>query len=130
MSEEDMFQRGKRTRAAMNGPDYETRVRDTETAFSQPIRDFTTQYVWGEIWSDPTIPHKTRSLINIALLTSMHCSEELKTHVRGARTNGCSWEEICAVLKHAGVYSGAPALRSATRYANDVYLEEMAKKAS
>ncbi len=127
MSDEEMIQRGKRTRAEMNGPEYEERVRNSETPFSQPLRDFTTQYVWGEIWSDPTIPRKVRSMLNIAMLTTQHCSEELKTHVRGARNNGCSWEEIRAVLKHAGVYSGAPALRSATRYANEVYREEMAK---
>lgn len=127
MSDEEMIQRGRHTRAQMLGPDYEERVRTTETPFSQPIRDFTTQYVWGEIWSDPTIPHKVRSMLNIAMLTTMHCGEELKTHIRGARRNGCSWDEIRAVLKHAGVYSGAPALRSATRYANDVYREEMGK---
>ncbi|MCC6531198.1 MAG: carboxymuconolactone decarboxylase family protein [Burkholderiales bacterium] len=128
MSDEAMIERGKQTRAQMMGPEYEARVRNSETPFSQPIRDFTTQYVWGEIWSDPTIPHRTRSLINIAMLTVMHCSEELKTHVRGARRNGCSWDEIRAVLKHAGVYSGAPALRSATRFVNEVYLEETAPR--
>lgn len=58
---------------------------------------------------------------------AVHCAEELKTHVRGAGANGCSWDEIRAVLKQAGVYSGAPALRSATRYANEVYREETAK---
>ncbi len=125
---DDLLERGKRTRREMCGPEHDADIAATETEFSQPIRDFTTRYVWGEIWSDDTLPRKTRSFMNIAMLTTMHASQELKLHIRGARTNGATWDEIRACIKHAGVYSGAPALRSATRYANEVYREEMAKK--
>ncbi|MEK7877849.1 MAG: carboxymuconolactone decarboxylase family protein [Pseudomonadota bacterium] len=128
MNDDELLQFGHRMRREVLGADYADSIPSTETEFSRPIRDFTTKYVWGEIWGDSTLPPKTRGLINIAMLTAMHCSQELKLYIRGARRNGCSWEEIRAVLKHAGVYSGAPALRSAVRYANEVYADEAKQK--
>ena len=125
---DDLMERGKRTRAETAGAGHDADIAATETEFSQPIRDFTTRYVWGEIWSDPTLPKKTRSFMNLAMLTTMHAQQELQLHVRVARRNGCTWDEIRACIKHAGVYSGAPALRSATRLANEVYKEEMGIK--
>ena len=124
MDDDPLFELGKRTRREVTGAAYDDSLPGIETEFSQPIRDFTTRYVWGEIWGDDTLPRKTRSIINIALLTSMHAAQELKLHIRCARSNGCTWEEIRAVLKHTGVYAGAPALRAAVRFANEVYREE------
>ena len=65
-----------------------------------------------------------RSLINVALLTALKCREELKTHIRAARNNGCTKAEIREVLLQCAVYAGVPVMRDAVRVAQEVFAEE------
>jgi 4-carboxymuconolactone decarboxylase len=67
------------------------------------------EWVWHDIWSRDTLPLKTRSLINMALLTALNRPRELKIHLRGALNNGCSIEDIREVLLHTALYAGVPA---------------------
>ncbi len=85
-----------------------------------PLREFSTRYVWGELWSRKDLPLKTRSLINVALLTALKCGHELQTHIRAARNNGCTKAEIREVLLQCGVYAGIPVMRDAIRHAQKV----------
>jgi 4-carboxymuconolactone decarboxylase len=102
---------------------------NSETDFSQPIRDWTTENVWGTVWADETLPRKTRSLLNVALTVALRCPHEMKVHMRGARRNGCTKEEIRAVLMQVAVYGGVLAVREAVRQANALFREEEQKKA-
>jgi 4-carboxymuconolactone decarboxylase len=127
MENRALFDRGRRMRRAVLGAEHDNALWSLEDSFSLPIRELTTKYVWGEIWSRKGLPRKTRSLINIALLTAMRSPHELKLHIRGARNNGCSQVEIREVLMQCAVYCGVPAVREAVRNAREVFEQEKKK---
>src|SRR5580704_13109607 len=128
MRDEKRYQLGKKIRREVVGGKYDDEIQDLESDFSQPIRDWTTENVWGVVWADETLPRKTRSLLNVALTAALRCSHETKVHIRGARNNGCTKEEIRAVLMQVAVYGGVLAVREAVRGANEVFREEDARK--
>ena len=68
------------------------------------------EWVWNDIWGRPGFPAKTRSLINIALLTALNRPRELRAHLKGALNNGCSVDEIKETLMHTALYAGVPAV--------------------
>ena len=119
-----LYRKGMKIRRKVLGAGREAEIARDEDAFSMPLREFSTRYVWGELWSRKGLPLKTRSLINVALLTALKCGKELETHVRAARNNGCTKEEIREVLLQCGVYAGIPVMRDAVRYAQKVFAEE------
>ena len=112
-----LYRKGMKTRREVLGKQRESEIATEVDDFSRPIREFTTKYVWGEIWSRKGFPRKTRSLINIGLLTALKCPQELKTHIRGALNNGCTKEEIREALIHVACYAGFPATIDAFRSA-------------
>ncbi|MGI4985117.1 MAG: carboxymuconolactone decarboxylase family protein [Janthinobacterium lividum] len=87
--------------------------------FNRPMQKFVTEYCWGEIWGDDTLPFKTRSLLNLGMLTAMSQHHELSVHVKGALTNGVTKDEIRAVLMQASVYCGVPLALAAFRVASE-----------
>ena len=87
--------------------------------FNRPMQKLVTEYAWGEIWGDPALTFKTRSMLNIGMLTAMSQHHELSVHVKGALKNGVMKEEIRAVLMQAAVYCGAPLALAAFRVATD-----------
>ena len=119
-----LYRKGMKTRRQVLGAGREAEIAQTEDDFSMPLREFTTRYVWGECWSGKGLPLKTRSLINVALLTAFRGGKELKTHIRGAINNGCTKTEIREVLKQTGIYAGIPVMRDAVRLAQEVFAEE------
>lgn len=123
-----LYRKGKKTRAKVLGEGREKEIASTEDSFSLPLREFSTRYVWGELWSNKGLPLKTRSLINVALLTALKCGHELQTHVRAARNNGCTKEEIRQVLLQCAIYAGVPVMRDAVRHAQKVFAEEGKRK--
>jgi alkylhydroperoxidase/carboxymuconolactone decarboxylase family protein YurZ len=123
-----LYRKGMKTRREVLGPGREAAIESEEDDFSMPLREFTTRYVWGECWSRPGLPRKTRSLINVALLTAFRGGKELKTHIRGARNNGCTKAEIREVLLQCAVYAGVPVMREAVRVAQEVFAEERRRK--
>ena len=123
MKQDALYRKGKKTRGEVLGPLREAAIVRDEDDFSMPLRVFTTRYVWGEVWSRKGLPRKTRSLVNVALLTAFRAREELKTHIRGALRNGCTQAEIREVLLQTGVYAGIPVMRDAVRVAQEVFAE-------
>ena len=119
-----LYRKGMKTRREVLGAGREAEIEKSEDDFSMPLREFTTRYVWGEVWSSKGLPRKTRSLINVALFTAFRGGKELKTHLRGARNNGCTKAEIREVLLQVGVYAGIPVMRDAVRMAQEVFAEE------
>ena len=119
-----LYRKGKKIRRKVLGAGREAEIARDEDDFSMPLREFSTRYVWGELWSRKGLPLKTRSLINVALLTALKCGHELETHIRAARNNGCTKEEIREVLLQCAVYAGVPVMRDAVRHAQKVFAEE------
>jgi 4-carboxymuconolactone decarboxylase len=93
----------------------------TADAFSKPYQELVTEYCWGAIWDRPGLPRKTRSLLNLAMLTALNREEEFKLHVRAAFRNGVTKDEIGEVLLQTMIYCGVPAANSAFKQAREVF---------
>ncbi len=96
--------------------------------FYQNFVDFTEEFCWGNVWVRPGLERKTRSMLNLAMLSVMARWHEFAVHVRGALNNGVSKEEIAEILLQAGVYGGVPIAAEAFRTARKVF-DELSSKA-
>jgi 4-carboxymuconolactone decarboxylase len=94
------------------------------TDFTAPFQDFITRFAWGGVWTREGLDRRTRSAMTLAVLTALGHEQELALHVRAARTNGLSPEEIGEVLLHTAVYAGVPAANAAFAIAQRVLDEE------
>lgn len=124
----ETYEDGIEMRKAVLGAAHVERSLNNVTEFSRPIQELVTEYCWGAVWTREGIDRKTRSLLNLAMLTTLNRSHELAVHVRGAVTNGCSDEEIQEVLIQAAVYVGVPAALESFRVA-EATLEDLRAKA-
>ncbi|MGN6405936.1 4-carboxymuconolactone decarboxylase [Sinomonas sp.] len=113
----EIYQQGMQIRREVLGDEHVGRSMNNSTEFSRPIQDLVTEYCWGTVWSRPGLERKTRSLINLAMLTALNRSHELAVHVRGAANNGCTDKEIQEVLIQAAIYAGVPAALESFRIA-------------
>jgi len=114
------FDEGLAVRRAVLGTDYVDRAMAEADDFTRPLQELVTEYCWGAIWTRPGLPRKTRSLVNLAMLTALNRPHEVKLHVRGALRNGCTRDEIMEVLLQAAIYCGVPAAIDSFRVARDV----------
>jgi len=121
----DKYENGLAIRRAVLGTEHVNKSLERASEFSRPIQDLVTEYCWGTVWARDGLDRKTRSLLNLAMLTALNRSHELGVHVRGAITNGATVEEIQEVLLQAAVYVGVPAALESFRIAERV-LTEMA----
>jgi 3-oxoadipate enol-lactonase/4-carboxymuconolactone decarboxylase len=119
------FAEGLANRKGVLGVDHVQRSLEAAGEFAGPWQDFITRTAWGEIWGDPTLPWKTRSLITLSMMVALHREEEFKLHVRPALRNGVSIEELRALLMQTAVYAGVPAANAAFRWARDVLGDEL-----
>ena len=121
-----MWEKGLKLRREVLGAEYVDRSVANANDFTQAFQEITTEWCWGYAWSRPGLDKKTRSMLNLAMLTALNRAPELKLHVRGAITNGVSVEEIKEILVQATIYCGVPAGLDAFKAANEV-LKEMGK---
>ena len=119
-----LFDRGLAVRRDVLGPEYVDGSLKSANEFMMAFQRMTTEWCWGYAWTRPGLDRKTRSLVNLAMLTALNRAPEIKLHVRGALTNGVTVDEIKEVLIHATIYCGIPAGLDAFKAANDV-LKEM-----
>jgi 4-carboxymuconolactone decarboxylase len=119
----ETYERGMEVRRAVLGAEHVDRSLGQVTEFSRPIQELVTEYCWGVVWSDDVLERKTRSLLNLAMLTSLNRGHELGVHVRGAINNGATVAEIQAVLMQTAIYVGVPAALESFRVAEKVLRE-------
>lgn len=119
MEPNDRFAKGFANRKEVLGAAHVEKSWAAADDFNRPMQQLVTEYCWGEIWGDDTLPFKTRSLLNLAMLTAMSQHHELAVHVKGALRNGVTEAEIRAVLMHASVYCGVPLALAAFRVASE-----------
>lgn len=119
MTENVRFDKGFENRKAVLGAAHVEKSWANADEFNRPMQALVTEYCWGEVWGDATLPFKTRSLLNLAMLTAMSQHHELAVHVKGALTNGVTKEEIRATLMQAAVYCGVPLALAAFRVASE-----------
>lgn len=117
----ETYDKGMAVRREVLGADYVERTTASADPFTRVLYDFVTEWCWGAIWTRPGLSRKTRSLINLAMLTALNRPHEIKLHVRGALNNGVTREEITEAFLQAGVYAGIPAAVDAFRAAKEVF---------
>jgi 4-carboxymuconolactone decarboxylase len=118
-------EQGMKTRRQVLGDAHVDRAVAATTPFTEPFQEFITRYAWGDIWSRPGIDRRMRSAITLAALVSLKAENEIAMHVRAARRNGLTPEEIAEVILHTALYAGLPAANGAFAIANKVLAEEV-----
>lgn len=118
-----VYAAGMAVRRAVLGDAHVDRAVAGTTGFTADFQDFITRYAWGSVWTRDGLDRRTRSCITLAVLTTLHCTDELAMHVRAALRNGLTPEEISEVLLHTAVYAGVPAANSAYAVAQRVLAE-------
>jgi len=120
----ETYEAGLEMRKQVLGAAHVERSLGQVTEFSRPIQELVTEYCWGAVWTRDGLPPKTRSLLNLVMLTALNRSHELGVHVRGAIRNGVTVQEIQEALMQAGIYVGVPAALESFRVA-EAKIEEM-----
>jgi len=124
MADSEQFERGLKVRREVLGTDYvDANLADTDE-FMMGFQHLLTEWAWGYAWSRPGLDRKTRSMLNLAILTALGRPQELGIYVKGALSTGVSVAEIQEVLLHATVYCGTPAGRQAFLAAHDALIGE------
>ena len=119
----DAFEKGLKTRREVLGAEYVDQSNRNADAFNLPLQELVTEYCWNEIWNRPGLDRKTRSIVNLAMLTALNRPHELKLHVKGAINNGLSKDEIAEIFLQSAIYCGVPAAIDSFRTAKDVFKE-------
>jgi 4-carboxymuconolactone decarboxylase len=122
----EMFERGLAKRREVLGAAHVDRSLAQVSEFSRPIQELVTEYCWGAVWGRDGLPARTRSLLNLVILTALNRPHELAVHVRGALNNGVTESEIQETLLQAAVYIGVPAALESFRIAERVIDESRA----
>lgn len=118
---QELFDRGLATRRAVLGADYVDASIANADDFTRPLQELVTQYAWGDIWNRPGLDRKTRSLLNLAMITALNRPHELELHVKGAITNGVTKDEMREVFLQTAIYCGVPAAMDSFRTAKEVF---------
>jgi 4-carboxymuconolactone decarboxylase len=109
MDDSERARRGMSIRREVLGDEHVDRAVASTTAFTQPFQDFITRYAWGDIWSRPGLSRAERSIVTLAVLTTLRYEGELAIHVKAALRNGLTPEQIQEVLLQVAMYAGVPA---------------------
>jgi 4-carboxymuconolactone decarboxylase len=108
MDDEQRVEQGMTVRRAVLGDAHVDRAVANTTEFTAPFQDFITRYAWGEIWSRPGLTRAERSIVTLTVLAALQHEDELAMHVKAARRNGLTEEQIQEVLLQVGLYAGVP----------------------
>ena len=119
-----LFQKGLEIRRDVLGKEHVDRSLKNADDFTADFQKLVTEWCWGELWGRPGLDRKTRSIINLAMLTALNRPHEIRLHVRGALNNGLTEEEIKEVLLQTAIYCGVPAALDAFKVAGEVLKEE------
>ena len=117
------YEEGLAVRRAVLGAEHVDKSLRAADEFTRPMQELVTEYCWGEIWTRPGLDRRTRSFLNLAMLTALNRPQEIKLHVRGALNNGLTREELMEVFLQSAIYCGVPAALDAMRAAKEVFAE-------
>ncbi len=121
--DKDAFEKGLKTRREVLGSEYVDNSLQNAGEFNMPMQELVTEYAWNAIWNRPGLDRRSRSMINLAMLTALNRPHELKLHLRGAINNGLTKDEIREIFMQTAVYCGVPAAIDSFRCAKEVFAE-------
>ena len=114
---------GYEARSQLLGKEYVDKAFEQADDFTLDLQNYLTEHAWGASWARPGLEHKTRSMLNLAMITALNRPHEFEIHLRGALRNGVTKDEIKEILLHTAVYCGAPAALDSFRIARKVFAE-------
>jgi len=126
MDKKDHKQRydaGLKTRREVLGADYVDKSIAAQDVFNRPLQELLNTYCWNDVWNRPGLPRKTRSMLNLAMLSALNKPHELKLHLNGALNNGLTKGDIQEVFLQVAIYCGVPAAVDSFRIAREVFKE-------
>ena len=115
--------KGLEIRRAVLGEAYVNNALKSADSFNKPFQELVTEYCWGAVWGREELSHKTRSMLNLAMISILNRPHELKAHIKGALTNGVSRDEIREIFMQVAIYAGVPAGVDSFRIAREVSAE-------
>ena len=121
------FDRGLEIRKAVLGAEFVENSFKTADDFNRPMQELATEYCWGYVWGRDELPRKTRSIINLAMISALNRPHELKMHIAGALRNGLTREEIREIFLQVAIYCGVPAGVDCFRTAREVFAQDAGK---
>ncbi|SMF99631.1 4-carboxymuconolactone decarboxylase [Burkholderia singularis] len=124
MNDDQRYEAGMTVRRAVLGDAHVDRSLASRTELTDEFQNLITRYAWGEIWTREGLPRHTRSLLTIAMMVALNRGEELALHLRAAKNNGVTRDEIKEVLLQTAIYCGVPAANSAFHLAQRIFGEE------
>ena len=119
----EVFERGLEIRKSVLGKEFVEKSFAAADDFNLPMQELVTEYCWGAVWGREELPKKTRSLLNLAMLSALNRPHELKVHVKGALRNGLTRTEIREVFLQVAIYCGVPAAVESFRIAREAFAE-------
>jgi len=126
----EQFEKGLKVRKEVLGESYVNASLASADELTAQLQKLVTEWCWGEVWSRPGLERKTRSFLNLAMLTALNRPHEVKIHVRGALNNGVTEQEIVEVILQAAIYCGVPAAMDSMRIASEVIRQMRTEKAA
>jgi 4-carboxymuconolactone decarboxylase len=123
MDERQRYATGMKVRREVLGEAHVDKALSNQNAFNEEFQDLITRYAWGEIWSRPGLPRRTRSLVTLGIMIALGRADEFRLHLRAAAQNNVTREEIKELLLQSAVYCGVPAANSAFHIAEQVFAE-------
>ena len=123
MNSKETFDRGLQIRKDVLGADFVEKSFASADDFNMPMQELTTEYCWGHVWGRDGLPRKTRSMLNLAMISALNRPHELKMHIRGALRNGVTKAEIREIFLQVAIYCGVPAGVDSFRIAREVFAE-------
>ena len=124
MTEDERYEAGLDMRRAVLGDAHVARSLENRTDLTTEFQNLITRYAWGDIWTRPGLPRHTRSLLTLSMMVALNRSEELALHLRAAKNNGVTRDEIKEVLMQTAIYCGVPAANAAFHLAQKIFDEE------
>ena len=121
---DDRYEEGLGVRREVLGDAHVDAALAGRSPLTADFQELITRYAWGEVWARPGLDRRTRSCITLTALVAGGHDHELALHLRAARRNGLTWDEIREVLLQAAIYCGVPAANSAFAIAQRVQEEE------
>lgn len=121
--ESETYKAGLAMRREVLGAQYVDDALAQADDFTRPLQEYLTEHAWGAVWTRPGLDKKTRSMLNLAMLTALNRPHELRLHLKGALRNGVTHDEIREIFLQCGVYCGAPAALESFKLAREVFRE-------
>ena len=120
---DDLYEKGMKVRREVLGSAHVDRTLTNKNDFNGEFQEMITRHAWGDIWTRPGLPRRTRSLITLAMLIALNRADEFRLHVRASFNNGVTRDEIKEVIMQAAIYCGVPAANTAVHLAEEVFAQ-------